>query len=95
MTEAADHEQWQVHYEGRVQGVGFRYITRRIASGYPVTGYVKNLPDGRVLLVAEGQPGQLQRLVEAVATQMGHYVRRTICNAVAATGEFDGFEIRF
>ena len=95
MTEAAGHEQWQVHYEGMVQGVGFRYTTRRIASRFPITGYVKNLPDGRVLLVAEGQPDQLQRLVDAVAAEMGRYVRRTTRNALAATGEFDGFEIRF
>ena len=95
MTEAAGHEQWQVCYEGRVQGVGFRYTTRRIASRFPVMGYVKNLPDGRVLLVAEGRPDQLQRLVDAVAAEMGRYVRRTTCNALAAAGEFDGFDIRF
>ena len=95
MTEAASHEQWQVHYEGMVQGVGFRYTTRRIASRLPVTGYVRNLPDGRVLLVAEGRPDQLQRLVDGVAAEMGRYVRRTTRNAVAATGHFEGFEIRF
>jgi acylphosphatase len=95
MTEAAGHEQWQIYYEGRVQGVGFRYTTRWIASRLPVTGYVRNLPDGRVLMVAEGLPDQLQRLVDAVAAEMGRHVRRTTRNAAAATGEFDGFEIRF
>jgi len=95
VTDAAGHEQWQVHYEGRVQGVGFRYTTRWIASRLPITGYVKNLPDGRVRLVAEGEPDQLQQLLDAVAAQLGRYVRRTTCNALAATGEFDGFDIRF
>ncbi|TDU70932.1 acylphosphatase [Prosthecobacter fusiformis] len=42
----------QVLYTGRVQGVGFRYSTKQIASGYEVTGSVKNLPDGRVQLQA-------------------------------------------
>lgn len=42
----------QVLYTGRVQGVGFRYSTKQIASGYDVTGSVKNLPDGRVQLQA-------------------------------------------
>lgn len=42
----------QVIYSGRVQGVGFRYTTKQIASGYEVTGSVKNLPDGRVELQA-------------------------------------------
>lgn len=40
----------QILYSGRVQGVGFRYTTKQIASGYDVTGSVKNLPDGRVQL---------------------------------------------
>jgi len=42
----------QVIYSGRVQGVGFRFTTRQIASGYDVTGWVKNLPDGRVEMQA-------------------------------------------
>jgi acylphosphatase len=42
----------QIFYSGRVQGVGFRYTVKRIASGYEVTGSVRNLPDGRVELQA-------------------------------------------
>ncbi len=42
----------QVIYSGRVQGVGFRFTTRQIAAGYDVTGWVKNLPDGRVEMQA-------------------------------------------
>jgi acylphosphatase len=42
----------QVFYSGRVQGVGFRYAVKRIAGGYEVTGWVRNLPDGRVELQA-------------------------------------------
>lgn len=42
----------QVFYSGRVQGVGFRYSVKQIASGFDVTGWVKNLPDGRVELQA-------------------------------------------
>jgi acylphosphatase len=38
----------QVFYSGRVQGVGFRYTVKQIASGYEITGFVRNLPDGRV-----------------------------------------------
>ena len=42
----------QVFYSGRVQGVGFRYTTKKIAAEFDVTGWVHNLPDGRVELVA-------------------------------------------
>jgi acylphosphatase len=40
----------QVFYEGHVQGVGFRFTVRHIAKGFDVTGWVRNLPDGRVEL---------------------------------------------
>ncbi len=42
----------QILYSGRVQGVGFRYATKQLATGFEVTGWVKNLPDGRVELLA-------------------------------------------
>ena len=42
-------------YRGQVQGVGFRYRTTRLAQQYPITGYVKNLPDGTVELVVQTQ----------------------------------------
>ena len=44
----------QVFYEGHVQGVGFRFTVRHIAKGFDVTGWVRNLPDGRVELQATG-----------------------------------------
>ncbi|HEX3151800.1 MAG TPA: acylphosphatase [Gemmataceae bacterium] len=43
-----------VHYTGNVQGVGFRATASSIARRYPLTGYVRNLPDGRVELLVEG-----------------------------------------
>ena len=46
-----------MYFSGHVQGVGFRYTTRSVASRFAVTGYVRNLPDGRVELVAEGGSG--------------------------------------
>ncbi len=59
----------QVYYSGYVQGVGFRYTVKRIASGYEVTGWVKNLPDGRVELQAMSYEAQeLDDFLEAVRT---------------------------
>ena len=58
---ASGAEQREVYYSGRVQGVGFRYTVRSLASRMAVTGFVKNLPDGRVHLVVEGSPGRNRR----------------------------------
>ena len=49
-----------VHFEGHVQGVGFRQSARRLATGYEVTGEVRNLPDGRVHLLVEGEEEELR-----------------------------------
>ena len=88
-------ERREVYYQGRVQGVGFRYTTRRIASRLAVTGYVKNLPDGRVLLVAQGQPGELDRLQAAVRAELGNYIADVGQSVGPAIGEFSGFDVRF
>lgn len=48
----------QIIYSGRVQGVGFRYSTKQIASGYEVVGTVKNLPDGRVEMQVMSQDSE-------------------------------------
>ena len=52
-----------VWFAGRVQGVGFRATTVRIAKRYPVSGYVENLPDGRVRLVVEGERVSLEQFL--------------------------------
>jgi len=64
----------RVCYGGRVQGVGFRYTTRRLAEGFPVTGYVRNLPGGDVELVVEGEAEDVQALLDVVAREMAGYI---------------------
>lgn len=81
-------ERFTVHFAGRVQGVGFRYTTRRLAGRFAVAGYVMNLPDGRVELVVEGESDQVRGLLDAVKEVMGHHIRDTRVDRGAATGEF-------
>ncbi len=88
------HEQRQVHFSGQVQGVGFRYTTREIAGGFDVVGYVQNLPDGRVLLVAEGEPTELDAFLAAVEKQMAPYLERSQITVLPASGQFAGFDVR-
>jgi acylphosphatase len=64
----------RVDYTGRVQGVGFRYTARSIASGHAVAGYVRNLPSGEVELWAEGERDEVERFLAALARQMAGYI---------------------
>lgn len=59
-------KQAHVYYSGHVQGVGFRYTTVDIARGFAVTGWVRNLTDGRVEVVAEGEEAAVAEFLAAV-----------------------------
>lgn len=84
----------QIYYSGRVQGVGFRYTARRVATGFEVTGTIRNLADGRVELIAEGGEGELKEFRQAIADSgMDHFVTHEDLSWREATGEFRGFEI--
>ena len=91
--DAAAVERRSVWYSGQVQGVGFRYMARRIAQGFAVTGYVRNLRDGRVELVAEGAPAAIDEFLEALASKMSGYIQDVESNGAKATGEWAAFEI--
>ena len=95
MAAQSDMERREVYYSGRVQGVGFRYTVRSLAARYDVTGFVRNLGDGRVELVAEGPPTEVTGLLDAVRREMGRYILDEEYATARATGEFGGFAIRF
>ena len=84
----------QVHYSGRVQGVGFRYTVKSLIPGYDVLGIIRNLPDGRVELVAEGERAELEAFLQAIRDSG---LRRNIRDEEIVFGEgqdnFRGFEI--
>jgi acylphosphatase len=82
-----------VRYSGHVQGVGFRYTAQSLAARYPVAGYVRNLPDGSVELVAEGEPGPVDEFLAAVARRMGDYITATAVRDQAPAGHA-GFHVR-
>lgn len=88
-------ERCEAYFSGRVQGVGFRYTACRVAAGLNVAGWVCNLPDGRVRLVAEGPPGELDRLLVGIRQEMGARIRDVLERRGPATGEFSGFTIRY
>ncbi len=80
-------------YTGNVQGVGFRFSFERIASELGVTGFVKNLPDGKVEAVCEGSKKNLDDLVKRVAERMSGYISSCRVNGGDFSGEFPDFTI--
>jgi acylphosphatase len=89
-----NQQRWEVWYGGHVQGVGFRYTVCSIARGFEVSGYVRNLPDGRVHLVAEGDASELKAFLDEVEYKMAHFIRDVRKDNTGATGEFAAFEVR-
>ncbi len=83
-----------VLYSGRVQGVGFRYTVKTVATGFEITGTVRNLADGRVELVAEGLRPELEDFRAAILDAgLAGFVRDEQVNWADAKNEFRGFEI--
>jgi acylphosphatase len=83
-----------IFYSGNVQGVGFRYTARSVATGFEVAGSVRNLPDGRVELIAEGEKAELEAFRQAVRDAgLEHFIRDETVQWDDASNEFRGFEI--
>jgi len=83
-----------VFFSGRVQGVGFRYSALHVAQGFEVSGYACNLPDGRVLLEAEGTPAEVRDFIVAVQERMEGYIRKVELTETQRAPKFQGFSIR-
>ena len=83
-----------VRYSGRVQGVGFRQTARSIAGGYAVAGFVRNLPQGDVEMVVQGELAEVETVLKAISQRMEHYIRQSV-QRDEQVRDYDGFEIRF
>ena len=88
------HQRRTIYFDGRVQGVGFRYTTHAIAARYDVTGFVQNLADGRVLLVAEGAAAVLDAFLGDLEAEMARHIDRCQVSVTSPSGEFAGFSVR-
>lgn len=83
----------RVLFTGGVQGVGFRATTCELARSYDVTGFVRNLPDGRVELEAQGTRGEVAGLLAAVEERFRHNIRQRVENELPVVQDEGGFEI--
>ncbi len=85
-----------VYYSGRVQGVGFRFTAERIALDLGVTGWVKNLSDGRVEVLCEGPRERIEALLEGIRrSPLGSKITKTACAWESPTDEFPDFRVEF
>lgn len=87
-------ERLSVIFNGNVQGVGFRFNAKHTASRFDVAGNVRNLPDGTVELIAEGDKKELLAFVGAIREQFSHHIENAILEWSTATNEFNSFQIR-
>ena len=83
----------KVTYWGKVQGVGFRFAAFELARDYPVTGYVKNLLDGQVELMAQGEAQDVERFLAAVSAKLAGCIKGQKQDDEAPRN-FAGFTIR-
>jgi len=84
-----------VYYSGSVQGVGFRYTARSLANSLRLNGWVKNVPDGRVELVAEGEENVLKGYLSKIKEELNYCNFKESVSWAQPTGEFNRFEIAF
>lgn len=81
--------------KGRVQGVGYRYFVSECAHATGVHGYVKNLPDGTVGIIAESSPAALDEFIRLAHAKNNPVIRveEIVVKRETATGEYHGFFI--
>ncbi len=92
---ASSSEQRTVRFFGRVQGVGFRYTACRTARDCEVAGYVRNMPDGSVECVVEGESAEVEAFVAALSERMADYIVRKTEQSAPRSGQYRMFDVKF
>lgn len=92
----ATSHSWRVYYTGRVQGVGFRWSVKQLASGFEVVGWVRNLDDGRVELQVTGEENEVKAFLEGIGnSHLATHIRQVeLAEVDLPTDGVKGFKIR-
>jgi len=93
--EVGMNKRLHIYYSGSVQGVGFRFMAQSAAQQLGVIGWVKNLEDGRVEVVCEGEGAALNKFLDKIKDVFGAYIRDASIEPQMPTGEFEGFNVKF
>jgi acylphosphatase len=91
MEQTAKH----ILFSGQVQGVGFRYTANRIARRYNVTGFVRNLPDGGVEMLAQGSEQDIDNCIADIQDSFAGYIRDTQIDLVPYNPRHTDFRITY
>jgi acylphosphatase len=83
----------RIRFTGRVQGVGFRVTARAVAAGFQITGWVRNEPDGAVVLEVQGADAQIDVFLTALRERMRGHIRSESSDTIAAAESERGFVI--
>jgi acylphosphatase len=85
----------KVIFEGRVQGVGFRYTVKDLSRGFEVCGWVKNLPDGSVELQVMGESDEVESFIKEIAEEsnVAHHIKNLVAVRIPLLENCSGFRI--
>lgn len=84
-----------VVFIGQVQGVGFRFTALNVATRYELKGYVRNLPDGSVEMLAQGMNEDIDDCVRDIVESFSGYIRETRIDPVENKERLSDFKITF
>ena len=85
----------QIVFIGRVQGVGFRFTAHRMAQRHQLTGFVRNLPDGTVEMLAQGAVWDIDDCIQDIKEYFGDYIRETRVQEIPTNPKYRDFRITF
>jgi len=91
MVQIAKH----IIFTGRVQGVGFRFTALRIADRFNLTGWVRNLPDGTVEMVAQGPTEDVDDCIKNIKSSFTGYIKETKIQQIPPEPNCTDFKITF
>ena len=84
-----------ITFAGRVQGVGFRFTARRAAERRQLTGYVRNMPNGSVEMLAQGRPEEVDDCIQDIKEYFSGYIRETSIREITFEPKYSDFRITF
>lgn len=84
-----------VIFIGRVQGVGFRFTAHRMALRHQLSGFVRNLPDGTVEMLAQGPAQDINDCLQDINDYFGDYIRETRIQEIPPNPQYNDFRITF